>query len=261
MRPAGLENPTPPAVQAPSKRGRRGSLQFWGPLADTRPVEKVQRFRFVAIVGVVMAVLSAGFALAGDAFDDPADEPTPTTCEPIGDDPIEDTPSRTGTPSRTPRTPKAPTTVRPRKARIRPKARTPERGRPRRRGPRGAEDPDEGEDSEDAEECATSRSGRARRRRGGRCRRGDAPSSPAKSVSRSAPRPRVDRRGRPRQAAGSRRAHWPRERDRARALELHAQRQRRTRERSGAPLRQPRAQGAARRGQGGAEGRARGRQG
>ena len=53
-------------------------------------MEKVQRFRFVAIVGVVMAVLSAGFALAGDAFDDPADEPTPTTCEPIGDDPIED---------------------------------------------------------------------------------------------------------------------------------------------------------------------------
>ena len=53
-------------------------------------MEKVQRFRFVAIVGVVMAVLSAGFALAGDAFDDPADEPTPTTCEPTGDDPIED---------------------------------------------------------------------------------------------------------------------------------------------------------------------------
>ena len=44
-------------------------------------MHKGERLRFVAIVGVVVAVLSAGFALAGDAFDDPADEPT-STCEP-----------------------------------------------------------------------------------------------------------------------------------------------------------------------------------
>src|SRR5688572_25133239 len=55
--------------------------RYWG-------MHKGERLRFVAIVGVVIAVLSAGFALAGDAFDDPADEPT-STCEPtdgVGDD-------------------------------------------------------------------------------------------------------------------------------------------------------------------------------
>src|SRR5688572_8687784 len=55
--------------------------RYWG-------MHKGERLRFVAIVGVVIAVLSASFALAGDAFDDPADEPT-STCEPtdgVGDD-------------------------------------------------------------------------------------------------------------------------------------------------------------------------------
>ena len=44
-------------------------------------MHKGERLRFVAIVGVAIAVLSAGFALAGDAFDAPTDEPT-STCEP-----------------------------------------------------------------------------------------------------------------------------------------------------------------------------------
>jgi hypothetical protein len=42
-----------------------------------------ERFRFVAIVGLVTAVLSAGFALASDTFEDPADESA--TCEPTAE--------------------------------------------------------------------------------------------------------------------------------------------------------------------------------
>ena len=62
--------------------------RFAASMVDTGAMHKGERLRFVAIVGVVMAVLSAGFALAGDAIDDPSDEPT-TTCEPTGD-PVED---------------------------------------------------------------------------------------------------------------------------------------------------------------------------
>lgn len=51
-------------------------------------MQKGERFRFVAIVGLVAALTSAGFALAGDALDT-SEEPQPTTCEPI-DDTVED---------------------------------------------------------------------------------------------------------------------------------------------------------------------------
>jgi hypothetical protein len=50
-------------------------------------MQKWERFRLVAVIGLVVALMSAGFALAGDAFDTPADEPT--TCEPI-DDTVDD---------------------------------------------------------------------------------------------------------------------------------------------------------------------------
>lgn len=43
-----------------------------------------ERFRFVAIVGVVLAMLSAGIGLAGGAVDT-SDEPGPTVCEPTGE--------------------------------------------------------------------------------------------------------------------------------------------------------------------------------
>jgi hypothetical protein len=51
-------------------------------------MQKGERFRFVVIVGLVAAITSAGFALAGDALDT-SEEPQPTTCEPI-DDTVED---------------------------------------------------------------------------------------------------------------------------------------------------------------------------
>ena len=51
-------------------------------------MQKGERFRFVAVVGLVAALTSAGFALAGDALDT-SEEPQPTTCEPI-DHTIED---------------------------------------------------------------------------------------------------------------------------------------------------------------------------
>ena len=50
-------------------------------MVDTGGMQKGERLRFVVIVGLAVAVLSAGFALAGDAFEDPSDEPT--TCEPV----------------------------------------------------------------------------------------------------------------------------------------------------------------------------------
>jgi hypothetical protein len=40
-----------------------------------------ERFRFVAIVGLVVALLTAGISLAGDAIETP-DEPHPTICAP-----------------------------------------------------------------------------------------------------------------------------------------------------------------------------------
>jgi hypothetical protein len=43
-----------------------------------------ERSRFVAIVGLVTVILSAGFASAGDTFEDPADGPA-ATCEPTPD--------------------------------------------------------------------------------------------------------------------------------------------------------------------------------
>ena len=49
-------------------------------MADTGAMKKGERFRLVAVIGLVVALMSAGFALAGDAFDEPSDEPT--TCVP-----------------------------------------------------------------------------------------------------------------------------------------------------------------------------------
>jgi hypothetical protein len=51
-------------------------------------MQKGERFRFVVIVGLVAALTSAGFALAGDALD-ASEQPQPTTCEAI-DDTVED---------------------------------------------------------------------------------------------------------------------------------------------------------------------------
>lgn len=45
-------------------------------------MKRGERFRLVAVVGLVVALMSAGFALAGDALDEPKDEPT--TCVPVG---------------------------------------------------------------------------------------------------------------------------------------------------------------------------------
>jgi hypothetical protein len=46
-------------------------------------MQKGQRLRFVAIFGLVVALTTAGFALAGDPFDTPGD-PQPTVCPPTG---------------------------------------------------------------------------------------------------------------------------------------------------------------------------------
>jgi hypothetical protein len=46
-------------------------------------MQKGQRLRFVAIVGLVVALTTAGFALAGGNFD-PSEEPQPTVCPPTG---------------------------------------------------------------------------------------------------------------------------------------------------------------------------------
>jgi len=62
-------------------------------------MQKGQRFRFVAIVGLVVALTTAGFALAGGNTFDTSEEPQPTVCPPTGgtvdegdstDDTIED---------------------------------------------------------------------------------------------------------------------------------------------------------------------------
>ena len=51
---------------------------------DTSTMKTSERFRFVLIVGTVVALLTAGISLAGDALD-PSHEPEPTTCEPVDD--------------------------------------------------------------------------------------------------------------------------------------------------------------------------------
>jgi hypothetical protein len=51
---------------------------------DNRTMPTTQRFRFVAIVGLVVALFSAGISLAGGASDTP-DDLESTTCEPIDD--------------------------------------------------------------------------------------------------------------------------------------------------------------------------------
>jgi hypothetical protein len=51
---------------------------------DNRTMQTKERFRFVAIVGLVIAMLTAGISLASGAFDT-SDEPEPTVCEPVGD--------------------------------------------------------------------------------------------------------------------------------------------------------------------------------
>jgi hypothetical protein len=48
-------------------------------------MQKGQRFRFVAIVGLVVALTSAGFALAGGDTFDTSGEPQTTVCPPAGD--------------------------------------------------------------------------------------------------------------------------------------------------------------------------------
>jgi hypothetical protein len=51
-------------------------------------MRKGERFRLVAVIGLVVAMMSAGFALAGDALNEqPSDEPT--TCVPV-DNTVED---------------------------------------------------------------------------------------------------------------------------------------------------------------------------
>jgi hypothetical protein len=50
-------------------------------------MQKGERFRFVAVVGLVVALMSAGFALAGDSLRPLRNEPS--ACEPI-DDTLED---------------------------------------------------------------------------------------------------------------------------------------------------------------------------
>jgi hypothetical protein len=50
-------------------------------------MQKGERFRFVAVIGLVIALMSAGFALAGDSLRPPRNRLS--TCEPI-DDPVED---------------------------------------------------------------------------------------------------------------------------------------------------------------------------
>jgi hypothetical protein len=57
------------------------------PEDDTEVMQKGERSRFVAVIGLVVALMSTGFALAGDPFTTPDDEPT--ACEPI-DDTLED---------------------------------------------------------------------------------------------------------------------------------------------------------------------------
>ncbi len=47
-------------------------------------MQKVQRFRFVAIIGLVVALTTAGFALAGDNIFDTSEDPQPTVCPPTG---------------------------------------------------------------------------------------------------------------------------------------------------------------------------------
>ena len=45
---------------------------------------KVQRFRFVAVIGLVVALTTAGFAFAGDNIFDTSEDPQPTVCPPTG---------------------------------------------------------------------------------------------------------------------------------------------------------------------------------
>ena len=47
-------------------------------------MQKGQRFRFVAIVGLVVALTTAGFAFAGGNTFDTSEEPQPTVCPPTG---------------------------------------------------------------------------------------------------------------------------------------------------------------------------------
>jgi hypothetical protein len=47
-------------------------------------MQKVQRFRFVAVIGLVVALTTAGFAFAGDNIFDTAEDPQPTVCPPTG---------------------------------------------------------------------------------------------------------------------------------------------------------------------------------
>ena len=50
-------------------------------------MQKAERFRFVAVIGLVIALMSAGFALAGDSLRPPRNEAS--ACEPT-DDPVDE---------------------------------------------------------------------------------------------------------------------------------------------------------------------------
>jgi hypothetical protein len=64
-------------------------------------MQKGERFRLVAVLGMVVALMSAGFALAGANTFDTSEEPPTTVCPPTGDaveegDPTGDTTGDTG---------------------------------------------------------------------------------------------------------------------------------------------------------------------
>jgi hypothetical protein len=59
-------------------------IQVSDPPDDDVVMQRGQRFRFVAIVGLVVALTTAGFALAGGNTFDTSEEPQPTVCPPSG---------------------------------------------------------------------------------------------------------------------------------------------------------------------------------
>ena len=61
-----------------------GRFKFEPLLNDDVVMQRGQRFRFVAIVGLVVALTTAGFALAGGNAFDTSEEPQPTVCPPAG---------------------------------------------------------------------------------------------------------------------------------------------------------------------------------
>jgi hypothetical protein len=71
----------PPYPWEPRKNGRFKSRTGSD---DDVVMQKGQRLRFVAIVGLVVALTTAGFALAGDVLSDTPEDPQPTVCPSTG---------------------------------------------------------------------------------------------------------------------------------------------------------------------------------